>query len=197
MASTYGNKWTWVTVYCIFVYEIASTVGLCVGIIALQYSYCIVTPVKVTKGTSAHPAADVADESLRFYFLERERRGGKGWRYGNRHKHGNKNKLQPLGFYHPPSPLLCICLHLQWTLLFILLYTINIMFYLCSDPVPSYCWWLLRSGMLVLFLRQPPSLLPPPPSAFTSTSSSSSLPEGKLFKILFCLYVRYTEGRLH
>lgn len=73
MASTYGNKWTWVTVYCIFVYEIASTVGLCVGIIALQYSYCIVTPVKVTKGTSAHPAADVADESLRFYFLERER----------------------------------------------------------------------------------------------------------------------------
>lgn len=58
------------------VYGIASTVGLCVlcvGIIALLYSYCILTPVKVTKGTSVHSAADVADESLRFYFLERKR----------------------------------------------------------------------------------------------------------------------------
>lgn len=43
-------------------------------IIALLYSYCIVTPVKLTKSTSAHPAAaDVADESLGFYFFERRR----------------------------------------------------------------------------------------------------------------------------
>lgn len=60
-----------------FVCEIASTVGLCVGIIALLYSYCILTPVKVTKSTSVHPAADVADESLGFYFFERKR-GGRG-----------------------------------------------------------------------------------------------------------------------
>lgn len=62
----------------IFMFEIASTVGLCalcVGIIACLYSHCIVTqcPVKVTESTSARTAADVADESLRFYFLERER----------------------------------------------------------------------------------------------------------------------------
>ncbi len=90
---------------------------LCVGIMALLYSYCIVTPVKVTKGTFVHPAADVADESLRFYFLERKREeeeeeeeecGGE-----MEINMENINKLQPLGFSHPPSPLLCICLHLQ------------------------------------------------------------------------------------
>lgn len=77
----------------IFMYEIASTVGLCVlcvGIIATLYSHCIVTlrPVKVTESTSAHTAADVADESLRFYFLKREserereerRRGMEKWK---------------------------------------------------------------------------------------------------------------------
>lgn len=53
-----------------FAFEIASTVGLCVVIIALLYSDCIVTPVKVTKSTSPHPAADVADER------GGERRGG-------------------------------------------------------------------------------------------------------------------------
>lgn len=96
------------------VYEIASTVGLCVGIIVLLYSYCIVTPVRVTKSTSAHPAAaDFADEGLRFYFLERKneakrrrrRRRRGGWRNGNSHKHGNVNKPQPLGFCHPPIRL--------------------------------------------------------------------------------------------
>ncbi len=69
---------------------------------------------------------------------ERERRGGGGggWQNGNRRKHGSINKLQPLGLHHPPSPLLCICLHHQWTLLFILLFTIIIMFYLCSERAP-------------------------------------------------------------
>ena len=60
---------------------------MCVGIIAPLYSYCIVTPVKVTKSTSAHPAADVADASLRFYFFERKReeRGEEEGRGGGAH----------------------------------------------------------------------------------------------------------------
>lgn len=70
-----------------------------VGIIVL-YSYCIVTL----------PDADVADETSGF-ISSRER--GEGWINGNRHKHRNINKLQPLGCYHPPTPLLCICLHLH------------------------------------------------------------------------------------
>lgn len=57
---------------------------MCVRIIAILFSYCIVSPVKVTKGTSVHSAADVADESLRFYFLEREerRRATEKWKIG-------------------------------------------------------------------------------------------------------------------
>lgn len=91
--------------------------GLCVlrvRIIALLYSYCMcISPVKVTKSTSVHPAAaDGADESLGFYFFERGGGGGGGVvEMESRHRDGNTNKLQPLGFHHPPSPLLCICLH--------------------------------------------------------------------------------------
>lgn len=57
-----------------FMYEIAATVDLCVRIIALLYSYCIVTPVKVTKSTSVHTAADVAEKERASGFISS--RGG-------------------------------------------------------------------------------------------------------------------------
>lgn len=61
----------------IFMDEIAPTFGPCVPrvrIILPIYSYCVLTlpAVKLTKSASAHTAADGADESLGFYFLERE-----------------------------------------------------------------------------------------------------------------------------
>lgn len=90
--------------------------------------------------------ADAADESHRVFFFLFLGEGGGGWRRnGNRRKHGNINKLQPLGLHHPPlSPLLCICLHLRWTFV---ISPLICYYYLVSSPL-----WpplLPGSGMLV------------------------------------------------
>lgn len=91
--------------------------------------------------------ADAADESRGIFFLIFLGEGGGGWRRnGNRRKHGNINKLQPLGLHHPPlSPLLCICLHLRWTFvispLICYYYPVSSPLRPPAPPSPSKCRW--------------------------------------------------------
>lgn len=121
---TCGNKWTWIAVYlhgwnCSYIWSVCAA---CQDNTSHIFLLCTNSACcQIDKKCLCSHCCWWCRWEPRVLFPGERRRGGEGWRNGNWHKHENINKLQPLGFHHPPSPPLCICLHLQWTLLFILL----------------------------------------------------------------------------